>query len=306
MLWAVVVTNAALIGSLLVGTSLSAWWATIQSLTPYAIIALAPVGVIALRRGRPAAAATSSGVGLIGLAVLVPVVFPAAPPAAADGAYELRVGAVNLLYGNQRVSDVAAQVEALDLDAVVFVEYTAEHRDTLLATDLVQRFAHRFDGVAGEASGLAIWSRAPMLASTFLPTKNRSADVTIETPSGPVRIVGVHPPTPVNSYADWLADLGRLADLVDDRDEPLLMIGDFNATYWHPPFRAILDAGLTSAHVALGRGFATSWPTDKVVPPFVRLDHALVGNGLTVTAVEDLDTIGSDHAAVVVTVVPAR
>ena len=173
-------------------------------------------------------------------------------------------------------------------------------------SDLVARFPHRFDGATGEAAGLAIWSRTPLLSASFLPTKNRSADVTVDSPSGPVRIVGVHPPTPLNSYTRWVDDLRLLADVVDDRDEPLLMIGDFNATYWHPPFRAILDTGLTSAHVALGRGFATSWPTDRVLPPFVRLDHALVGNGLTATAVEDVDTIGSDHAAVVVTVAPAR
>ncbi len=83
------------------------------------------------------------------------------------------------------------------------------------------------------------------------------------------------------------------------------MIGDFNASYWHPAFRDLLRQGLTDAHMALGKGWSTSWPTDEFIPPFVRLDHTLTGNGLVSTDVDDFRLTGSDHAAFVVTVKPA-
>jgi endonuclease/exonuclease/phosphatase (EEP) superfamily protein YafD len=85
----------------------------------------------------------------------------------------------------------------------------------------------------------------------------------------------------------------------------VLVVGDFNATYWHPPFRRLTGDGLTDAHVVHGRGLSVSWPTDLVIPPFVRLDHVLTGNGLIPTEIVDFDVPGSDHRGFVVTVVPA-
>jgi endonuclease/exonuclease/phosphatase (EEP) superfamily protein YafD len=83
-----------------------------------------------------------------------------------------------------------------------------------------------------------------------------------------------------------------------------LVIGDFNASYWHPDFRRVLDAGFVAAHTATGSGFSTSWPTTWPIPPFVRLDHALTTGGLVATEVEDFDVAGSDHLGMIVTVAP--
>ena len=85
---------------------------------------------------------------------------------------------------------------------------------------------------------------------------------------------------------------------------PTLLIGDFNASYWHPDFRSALDAGFVSAHTATGAGFSTSWPTTWPIPAFVRLDHALTAGGLVATDVEDFDVAGSDHLGMIVTVAP--
>ena len=54
-----------------------------------------------------------------------------------------------------------------------------------------------------------------------------------------------------------------------------------------------------------GSGWSTSWSTDEFVPSFVRLDHALTGNGLVSTDVDDFRLTGSDHTAFVVTIKPA-
>ena len=85
-----------------------------------------------------------------------------------------------------------------------------------------------------------------------------------------------------------------------------MVVGDFNASFWHPDFRALLDDGFTDAHIAAGKGFSASWPTDRWYPPFVRLDHALTTDSLVSTDVEDFDIAGSDHRGFVVTVAPAR
>jgi endonuclease/exonuclease/phosphatase (EEP) superfamily protein YafD len=81
------------------------------------------------------------------------------------------------------------------------------------------------------------------------------------------------------------------------------MTGDFNASWWHPEFRNVLASGWRDVHQVVGRGLSTSWPVDRfVLPPFIRLDHALVNDGLVVERVTNLDIPGSDHGGLIVSV----
>ena len=115
----------------------------------------------------------------------------------------------------------------------------------------------------------------------------------------------VHLPSPMASLGEWRDELGRLALLVT-AGAPAIVIGDFNASYWHPEFRDVLDAGWRDAHQMTRRGFSSSWPTDIApMPPFVRIDHALVNDGLVVTNVDDIDVPGSDHRGLLVDVAVA-
>ena len=91
-----------------------------------------------------------------------------------------------------------------------------------------------------------------------------------------------------------------------DPATPRMLVGDFNAGYWHPAFRELLDDGWHDATQVTHRGFSASWPNDWfVVPPFVRLDHVLVNERLVVLDTHDVDVPGSDHQGLFVTVVAA-
>jgi len=116
----------------------------------------------------------------------------------------------------------------------------------------------------------------------------------------------VHTPTPVYDFDEWIADLGTIEAAVGDPHRPTLVIGDFNATCWHPPFRRILAAGYDDAHLSGARPFSASWPIGKGLPPIAQIDHALTGGGLVPTNVANFAVAGSDHRGVVVTVAPAR
>ncbi len=84
---------------------------------------------------------------------------------------------------------------------------------------------------------------------------------------------------------------------------PAVMTGDFNAAWWHPEFRAILANGWRDVHHTVGRGLSGSWPVDRLLTPrFIRLDHALVNDGLVVGHVADVDIPGSDHLGLLVSV----
>lgn len=153
---------------------------------------------------------------------------------------------------------------------------------------------------------MGIWSRFPIVEHEPLASFNDSIVLDVAGPDGNVRLVAMHLPTPIVDFIAWRNELATLADIGRGADDPTLLIGDLNSTYWHPDFRALLDAGFVDAHIAEGSGFSTSWPTDWRIPPFVQLDHALTAGGLVSTDVDDLDVPGSDHLGLVVTVAPAR
>ena len=285
--------------------------ASLHALTPYVIIALVPIAAAAtwLRRDQLAIVASLIGVG--GLLLAAPVVLGPQQRAPVDDAVGLRVATINLYFGNpiaEQVGDAllddSLQVDSIDV--LVFNEYTAEHQSVLLGHELADQFPFRVERDGLFAGGVAIWSRYPIVDGERPDTINYSLDSTVVGPDGDVRLVAVHPPTPVFDFGGWLRDLELVGEIGSQTDAPTLMIGDFNASYWHPPFRDLLRRGFVDAHMADGQGFATSWPTDEFFPAFVQLDHALTNRALVSTNVENFDVPGSDHRGFVVTVAPAR
>jgi endonuclease/exonuclease/phosphatase (EEP) superfamily protein YafD len=304
--WAVIALVGAVAITQALGWAGTGSVAVIQSLIPYLGLVVVPIALVALwqRRLRMATVCGAIGVGMLVLAA--PLAFPneqAEPMADGVG---LRVASVNLLYRNDRIDDVADTLADLAPDVIVFSEYTAEHQAALQRSELADDYLYRIDRSGQLAGGVAVWSRSPVLVDEHPDTYNYSLDVTVDGPDGDVRIVALHAPTPLVSFENWRRDLRTAAHIGRDASGPTMLIGDFNASYWHPHFRRMLDAGLVDAHTALGQGFSTSWPTDRPVPPFVRLDHALTTPDLVSTEVDDFEIPGSDHRGFVVTVVPAR
>lgn len=280
--------------------------ATVQSLTPFLTALMLPVAGAAAWQHRHRLGATAGLAGLGGVLLASPLVFAPGQPDPLPGATPLRAASVNLLYTNDRSSAIADDLLRRDLDLVVFNEYTAEHQATLLDHDLAAALPHRVDRDGLRAGGIAVWSRFPITEGSRPATVNYTIEVSVASPDGPIRVLAVHPPAPVTNYGGWERDLEIIGDLGAASDAPTLAIGDFNASYWHPGFRDLLKRGFVDAHMADGKGFSTSWPTDRFVPPFVQLDHALTRGGLVSLDVENFDIPGSDHRGLVVTVVRGR
>jgi endonuclease/exonuclease/phosphatase (EEP) superfamily protein YafD len=280
--------------------------AVTQSLTPYLAVVLVPVTAWALWRRRLVLATVASA-AMSGLLVLgTPLAFPDAQPAAHPASIGLDVAAVNLWYQSDRIDEVDEALAAVDADVIVFNEYTAEHEAVLLATPLASEYRHRSGTSGPRADGIVVWSRFPLRVLGELDAFYGGLDVNVAGPDGDVRLVAMHMATPIDDFDAWRDDLAIAADVGRHADSPTLLIGDLNASYWHPDFRRLLDAGFVDAHTSAGEGFSTSWPTNWAVPPFVRLDHGLTTGGLVSTDVDDFEVPGSDHAGFVVSVAPAR
>lgn len=278
--------------------------AVLQALTPSLLLGIVPITAVAWWARADRLAFTSSLVGVSGLLLVTPLVFP--PDQPDSDAAAVTVAAVNLLYSNPIVGEAADDLLALDIDAILFTEYTPEHQALLRSHPLSATYPYKIEREGPLVGGIALWSRSPITEGKRLATFNDTLDITMDAPTGPVRLLGVHPPTPMFRFDGWVDDLGTFGEVGGAAQQPTLIIGDFNASYWHPAFRDILDKGFTDAHNAHGQGFSTSWPMGWRIPAFVRLDHALTGKGLVSTRVQDFTVPGSDHRGFVVSVAPAR
>ncbi len=194
---------------------------------------------------------------------------------------------------------------------LTFSELTPTHLRRLQASPLREQYPYRVELAAPKASGTGLWSRHPLTAHPIETSGHRTVVADIDAPGGPVRVIVIHTQSPIVHHEEWVADLAVLGAFRPDG--PAVMTGDFNAAWWHPELRGLMRAGgWRDAHQVRGHGLSCSWPTERwhamfrVHPPFVRLDHALVNDGLTVVDVGDFRTPGSDHLGLVVTVQRAR
>lgn len=281
-----------------------------QALSPYLMGAMVPLAIAALT-WRDLPLGIVAGATALPLLILSgPLVRPEPlPPPAPDGAV-LTVLSANVLWRNESMDEAAALIARQDVDVIVISELTDEFEAALEAAGVLDTHPHRAGTPDTWNRGLGLWSRHPILESQLLPVVGRTTvEAVIDVEGTSLRIIGAHPSQPISPLGrdDWKPALRQITEIaLEPGSAPTVVVGDLNASWWHPPYRAMVDAGLLDVHHGLGDGFSRSWPDDRwYLPGFVRIDRALVAPGATATAIRDLRVPGSDHVAFVVTVVAA-
>lgn len=147
-----------------------------------------------------------------------------------------------------------------------------------------------------------IWSAAPMdnVSTNLLPIKTSSmpaADITVGNQT--IRIVSVHPNSPVRGAQDlWDDGLSTIGQL-QDYDHSYVIMGDFNSTWDHARFRELLGTSFVDAGEQAGEGFHMTFPSAGPIPPLVELDHILYtkDSGVVVSELSTEKISGTDHMA---------
>ncbi len=281
--------------------------ALLHSFTPLILLAPFPLMFLATIANRRAMAALAALQGVASLAFVAPVVFPDGPPAVAVGAPRLIVAHANMLYSNRSQADDAARALAdTDADVLVMTEFTP-HQQRLLDDAVGDEYPYRIDEALDGTEGIGLWSRFPLTDTEIaLIDLRRAVTATVNVGGAEIRVIGVHPIPPFSDVGQrhWKSSMDAIHEAGTAPGPPTVIVGDFNASRWHPVFRkGLLDRGWTDAHEATGRGFSVSWPIDDArMPAFIRIDHALTDSRLAALATTDFDTPGSDHRGFTVTV----
>lgn len=228
---------------------------------------------------------------------------------AATGTRQLRVMTINVQASNDRYDLVRAEIERLEPDVVFLPEST--DRWVAGLAGLRERYPYTIDARSASVFSLLLISRVPLAESAIinLPEPNGFPAVLAriclegaDNETGCVRLIGIHPPPPLDGALATARDaaLRAVPALVVAKDqERTILLGDFNCTPWSPVFRDLLTAtGLrdTSRDFGLGSTWLSRW-----LPFGLTIDHVLAGKAIRATEHDVGRDVGSDHFPVVTT-----
>ncbi|NNU80680.1 hypothetical protein HMH01_09555 [Halovulum dunhuangense] len=218
---------------------------------------------------------------MLAAAGLAPAVLPADP----IGPPELTLFSQNLRFDNPTPQAVVAGVEAARADIVAFQEVSRPNRAILDALRYPTQVLCEFAGVGD----VALLSRHPMIGSPGCARGQGVAWARLSTPAGEVTAVTLHLPWP------WphtqAAQSERVAGILAELEEPVVIAGDFNIPAWGASLKRIAESTGTRAVPGLRLTFLRPafWPG-------LPLDHVLVSEEL-LAETRMIDAFGSDHAA---------
>lgn len=216
-----------------------------------------------------------------------------------------RVMTLNTAHGAASAEEVVALVRDKHVEVLCVQELTNDFLGELAAAGLYDLLPYYV--ISDEASAISnggrngIWTLAPMgnISGNLLPIETSSMPAgTVEIGGLAVRVVSVHPNSPVRGAQDlWDEGLGVIGSLAD-YDHTYLVMGDFNSTWDHARFRELLGSGFVDAGAEAGEGFHMTYPSGRL-PSLIEIDHIVYArdSGIMVSELETAEVSGTDHRA---------
>jgi endonuclease/exonuclease/phosphatase (EEP) superfamily protein YafD len=202
---------------------------------------------------------------------------------------------------------VTQAIEDAQPDVLVLEEVSGRWQEML--TRLQVRFPHRVVESRDDNFGIALLSKWPLARADVLyfgDARVPSVFAEVKLEGAVLRVLGTHAVPPGDALrSHWRnQQLAAVAEFARDLSEPVLVLGDLNASPWCSHFRRFVRvSGLRDS--AQGWGVQPTWPAG--MPWFwIPIDHCLHSPQLSVVARRVGPNVGSDHYPVMVDVVLDR
>ena len=233
-----------------------------------------------------------------------------AVPAAVRSEPTFRLFDANVDQTNRSMAGYITQLRAYHPDLITLEETQSYDYVQLKEAGVFADLPHQYQLECCVSRGFIIASRYPITHIKVFQVEGLPYLITasLVLPHRTIDFWVVHTTAPsAPSVSDWNQELdGIYKELTTRHPRPLLMVGDFNATWGNRGFRAILSTGLVDAAAARGQPFAFTWSqTLPVLPPIIRIDHVVTGGAVTVTKIQTHVGPGSDHRDITATVATA-
>lgn len=260
--------------------------------------------LLAIARRWWPAASCGLAAGVAAVCVVPDWCAPSPVVSAAPAHAPMRVLSLNLLRGNQANVDRALAVLRDSAPDVVFCSELTPAWLAGLEPGL-RALPHRCVQADAGYYGAALFARWPLADAKVIPLGVDWAPAiraVVNTPAGPVGVLGVHTARPGNRERGELRDraLAAIPDALAGLPAAHFVLGDFNATPWNPAFVDLL----TAAGLALATRSEPTWPAQFPPPLRVPIDHVLISGQLAADGASAGAAFGSDHLPLLATLRP--
>lgn len=222
-----------------------------------------------------------------------------------DEGIPMRVMVQNLEFGRAAPHDVVRAVRTGGVDLLMTVETTPESADALRTAGLTGVLPHEAAATAPTTQGVAVWSRFPLSPPERVPGFSLGLVRTeMAGPGGPVTVVAAHTVAPVFDAAAAVEEADRLRWYLGSLPGPAPVVvgGDFNATWDHVRFRDLRGLGYTDSVSGGSDGWVPTWPAGRRIPPLIGIDHVLARGAAAVGDTDTVEVARTDHLGVLATV----
>ncbi|MBB5040407.1 endonuclease/exonuclease/phosphatase family protein [Prosthecobacter dejongeii] len=208
---------------------------------------------------------------------------------------KLRVVSLNVLTGNPQKQGVLDYLRSTRADVIFLMEVDAAWGEAL--ESLKSNYPHHLLGSREDNFGVAFFSRVPLLSVEVWqpsPGSMPSIQARLMHDGQEMVILGIHPLPPIGprlaARRDW--QLQEIGQRVAFLKQPVLVVGDLNATPWSWGMKLIRQGNELDF-----RSPAPAWtPTWQVgTPVAVPIDHALCTPPLVIVGRKIGPDVGSDH-----------
>jgi endonuclease/exonuclease/phosphatase (EEP) superfamily protein YafD len=239
------------------------------------------------------------------------VLASSAIPASVRSEPTIRLFDANVAQFNTSMSGYISQLKSYRPEVLTMEETVPDDYTQLKAAGVLATLPYQYQIPCCGSRGFIVASHYPLQHIEVSSYKGLAYLIrsSLVLPNRTINFWVVHTTAPTNpSVGDWNQELdGINKELVTVHPRPLLMVGDFNATWGNRGFRAILSTGLTDAAAARGDPFDFTWSQDlPILPPIIRIDHVLTAGPVTVTEIQTHLGPGSDHRDITATVATAN
>jgi endonuclease/exonuclease/phosphatase family metal-dependent hydrolase len=233
---------------------------------------------------------------------------PAPPPA---GTPTLRVMTFNVNFGVSTAPENVAAIRDSGVDVVLLQETTAE-TEAVFRRELADLYPHMRFRECCRAGGLGILSRHPIVDEQWIDSQLGwfpAWRFVVDAPIGEVQLLDVHLRPPVSDSGSWVAGYVSTGPFRRQEieafwsnvraDLPTIVAGDFNENERGDAIDWLEARGFTSVLPMFEQSAVTwEWPL-PLATLRARLDHIIVGPGLSAHAAAVIEAGRSDHFPVV-------
>lgn len=241
--------------------------------------------------------------GVLASALLIIAMWPQVAPSGPrpdPNAPVVRLYAANLYAMNDDVAAMRASIAAAEADIVVLVEFGQAPAAAI--EDLLPDHPHRqvTEPIVRQRDSVrsVIASRHPLTSRTARHAGREMTAAVIDTPIGPIHVVGVHLTRPWPFQFQWaqLIQTQNLIQYIGEADEPVVLAGDFNSVTAGRVGRMLRrEGGMVHAP-----GWPGTWPSALPAPLRMTIDQVYHSPEIAVVSRRLGRRTGSDHHPVIV------